>query len=82
MFETVVKHGIAYFISDIVDENAKPLFSNSSSLKSNFEKLRLCPAGNSEFCFLPNLIVSHRFASGNIESLRETKLTVSLEAGD
>jgi len=35
-------------------------------------------AGNSEFCFPSTLNVSLGFASGNIDGLGETKLTVSL----
>ena len=36
------------------------------------------PSGNSEFCFPSTLNVPLGFASGNIEGLGETKLTVSL----
>ena len=38
------------------------------------------PTGNSEFCSPSTLSVSLGFASGNIEGLGETKLTVSLAA--
>ena len=38
------------------------------------------PSGNSEFCFLEKRNVPRGFASGNIELLGETKLTVSLVA--
>ena len=35
------------------------------------------PEGNSEFCFPSSLNVSLDFVSGNIETLRKTKLTIS-----
>ena len=38
------------------------------------------PTGKSELCFPSSLNVPLRFASGNIEGLGETKLTVSLGA--
>ena len=36
------------------------------------------PEGNSEFCFPESLNVSLDFVSGNNETLRKTKLTISL----
>ena len=36
------------------------------------------PLGNSEFCFPSSLNVSLDFVSGNIETLKKTKLTISL----
>ena len=38
------------------------------------------PTGNSEFCILSAVSVPLDFASGNIDGLGETKLTVSLGA--
>ena len=40
--------------------------------------LMCTPSGNSEFCFPSSLNVSLDFVSGNIETLRKTKLTISL----